>query len=105
MVTGASAVAPAPADQEQPAPVATPDLTAAKVKLALVEQAVLAASAQAPGVVRWDRYSTRPNPPAVGFGATIDCDDTWRLFLSVAGTKSRLVPGERLRSVTADSEV
>jgi hypothetical protein len=29
----------------------------------------------------------------------------WRLFLSVVGTKGSLDPGERLRSVTAGSEL
>ncbi|MEY9961359.1 hypothetical protein [Streptacidiphilus sp. MAP5-52] len=105
MVTGASGVAPAADGQEQPQPVAVPGLSAAKMPLGALEQALLAVAVTAPGVVRWDRYSTRPAPPAVGFGATIDCEDSWRLFLSVAGTKPRLVPGERLRSVAAGSEL
>lgn len=105
MVTGASCVAPAAGAQEQPEPVPVPDLSAAKVPVAAVEQALLAVTATVPGVVRVDRYSTRFAPPAVGFGATVDFADGRRLFLSVAGTKPRLVPGERLRPVTAASEV
>jgi hypothetical protein len=105
MVTGASGVAPAAGDQEQPEPVAVPDLTAAKVPLSALEQALLAVAVTAPGVVRVDRYSTRPVPPAVGFGATVDCREGWRLFVSVAGTKGTLAAGERLRSVTAGSEL
>ena len=61
--------------------------------------------AGAPGVVRVSRYSTRSAPPVVGFGATVDCEDGWRLFVSVAGLKGSLAPGERLRSVTAGSEL
>jgi hypothetical protein len=105
MVTGASGVAAAAGDQEQPEPVAVPDLGAAKVPLGAVEQALLAVVVTAPGVVRFERYSTCPVPPVVGFGATVDFADGWRLFLSVAGLKGGLAPGERLRSVTAGSEL
>lgn len=105
MVTGASGVAGPAGDQEQPEPVAVPDLRGQKVPLGAVEQALLAVAATAPGVVRWSRYSTRPVPPAVAFGATVDFDDGWRLFLSVAGTKGSLDAKERLRSVTSASEV
>ncbi|WP_042404770.1 hypothetical protein [Streptacidiphilus carbonis] len=103
MVTGASNVAPAASGQEQPELVGVPDLTATKPSLATVEQALLAAAVTAPGVLRVDRYSTRPTPTAVGAGATVDFADGWRLFLSVVGTTTSLDPKERLRQVTADS--
>ncbi|MBC3844644.1 hypothetical protein GXW82_44055 [Streptacidiphilus sp. 4-A2] len=103
MVTGASGVAPAAGDQEQPDPVPVPDLTTDKVSVGALEQALLAAVATAPGVARLDRYSTRSAPPAVGFGATIDCADGWRLFLSIGGAKSTLDPQTRLRAVTAET--
>ena len=105
MVTGASGVVGPAADQEQMAPVPVPDLSAAKMSVAAVEQALIAVAATAPGASRWDRYSTRPAPPAVGFGATVDFADGWRLFVSVAGLKGNLTPGERLRSLTAGSEL
>ena len=105
MVTGASAVAPAAGDQEQPELVAVPDLSAAKVPLGTLEQALGAVAVTAPGVVRVDRYSTRPVPSAVGFGANVDCQDGWRLFISVVGLKGSLALGERLRSVAAGSEL
>jgi hypothetical protein len=104
MVTGASGVAPAATDQEPLEPVAVPDLSAAKVPLGAVEQALLAVAVTAPGVVRWERYSTRPTPPAVMFGATVDFDGGGRMFLSVAGMKGSLDSGERLHPVTAASE-
>ncbi|MHA6757293.1 hypothetical protein [Streptacidiphilus sp. PAMC 29251] len=104
MVTGASGVAPAADAKEQLQPVAVPDLTAAKVPLGAMEQALLAVAVTAPGVVRWDRYSTRPAPPAVVFGATIDFTGGVRMFLSAVGTKGSLAPGERLRPVNAASE-
>ncbi|MEZ0096312.1 hypothetical protein [Streptacidiphilus sp. EB129] len=106
MVTGASGVAPAAVGREQPDPMPVPDLGAAKVPVGAVEQALLAVVAAVPGVVRYDRYSTRPVPPAVGFGATVDCaDDGWRLFLSVVGMKGTLDPRERIRPVTETSEL
>ncbi|MFF2073300.1 hypothetical protein ACFVXG_00925 [Kitasatospora sp. NPDC058162] len=89
-ITGASGSAPAQA----PAGTATektqvPDLTGRPVAVALVEQA-LVATATADGassdVVRVDRYSTRPDPPAVRYGATLECRDGWKLFLSCYGT-------------------
>lgn len=105
MVTGASGVASAAGEQEQPELVAVPDLSAGKVPLGALEQALLAVAVTIPGVVRVDRYSTRPAPPAVGFGATVDCQDGWRLFVSVAGMKGSLAAGERLRPVTAGTEL
>jgi hypothetical protein len=103
MVTGASGVAPAAADQEQPAPVALPDFPQGKAPVGLVEQALVATVVQAaPGVVRLTRYSTLPAPPAVAFGATVDFSD-WRLFLSCAGTSPGT--GDRVRPVTVSSEV
>lgn len=66
-----------------------PDLTSRPVAVALVEQALVAA-ATADGtsgdVVRVDRYSTHPDPPAVRYGATLECRDGWKLFLSCYGT-------------------
>ncbi|MFD9594618.1 hypothetical protein ACFWA9_17920 [Kitasatospora sp. NPDC059973] len=38
------------------------------------------------GIVRVDRYSTRPDPPAVRYGATLECRVGWKLFLSCDGT-------------------
>ncbi|MDH6130058.1 hypothetical protein [Kitasatospora sp. GP82] len=99
MVTGASGVAPAAGD-DRLAPPALPDLTTSPTQLADVELALLATLARSTeGVVRADRYSTRAQPPAVVFGATVDCTDGWRLFLSAVGTSARA--GDRLRPVTA----
>jgi hypothetical protein len=104
MVTGASAVAPAAVAGERPEPVPVPTFPADRVPLGLVEQAVEAIVVQAaPGVVRLDRYSLHPTPPAVGFGATVDCEDGWRLFLSAVGVSTGA--GARVRRVTPDSEV
>ncbi|MGA5817740.1 hypothetical protein ACPC54_07770 [Kitasatospora sp. NPDC094028] len=69
-----------------------PDLTGPPVPVALVEQALIAAATAAEAddpagaVVRVDRYSTHPNPPAVRYGATLECRDGWKLFLSCYGT-------------------
>ncbi|TDT93317.1 hypothetical protein EDD99_8126 [Streptomyces sp. 846.5] len=104
MVTGASGVAPAAVGGERPAPLAVPEFPADRVPLGLVEQAVTAVVVQAaPGVVRLDRYGLRPAPPAVVFGATVDCEDGWRLFVSAVGVSTG--PGARLRRVMPDSEV
>jgi hypothetical protein len=55
-------------------PVPVPDLTSRPVPVAAVEQALIAtAVAHAGGqVCGIDRYSTRPDPPAVRYGAE-DC--------------------------------
>lgn len=105
MVTGASGVAPAPAKDAPPLQaLPLPDLPRGRVPLALVEQAVLAAAVQGQEeATRLDRYSTKDAPPAVGFGATIDYRDGWRLFVSVVGTSP--APGDRLRPVSPSSEV
>jgi hypothetical protein len=67
-----------------------PDLTGPPVPVAHLEQALVATASRAgdpsSGVVRTDRYSLRPNPPAVRYGATLDCADGWKLFLSCYGT-------------------
>ncbi|WP_327071096.1 hypothetical protein [Kitasatospora sp. NBC_01302] len=66
-----------------------PDLTGRPVAVALVEQALVAAATAGDAssdVVRVDRYSTRPDPPAVRYGATLECRDGWKLFLSCYGT-------------------
>jgi hypothetical protein len=90
-ITGTS---PAPAGppvhpaRTEPAPGPVPDLTGQPVPVAHVEQAMIAtAVTQAPGqICHIDRYSTRPDPPAVRYGATIGCRDGWKLFLSCYGT-------------------
>jgi hypothetical protein len=63
-----------------------PDRTPSPV--AQVEQALIAtAVARAGGqICSIDRYSTRPDPPAVRYGATIGFHDGWKLFLSCYGT-------------------
>ncbi|SEK43698.1 hypothetical protein [Streptacidiphilus jiangxiensis] len=94
-ITGASGPAPATAttadsgDIDATA-VEVPDLTGTSVPVAHVEQALVATATGADdpssGVVRADRYSLRPNPPAVRYGATLECRDGWKLFLSCYGT-------------------
>lgn len=105
MVTGASAVAPPANPEERLEPQPLPNLSGGQVPVAAVEQALLATLATVAGeqIARADRYSTRPAPPAVGYGATIDCTDGWRIFIAAVGTSAR--PGERLRPVASDSTV
>ena len=69
-------------------PVPVPDLTGRPVPVAHVEQALIAtAVAQAGDQIRGiDRYSSRPDPPAVRYGATIGFRDGWKIFLSCYGT-------------------
>ncbi|MFD9065826.1 hypothetical protein ACFVZ3_30410 [Kitasatospora purpeofusca] len=72
---------PAPVLGEKPPAMEVPALTddPATVERALVAR-LLAAD---PGeIVSVDLYSTRPVPPAVGYGATIDYHDGSRLFIS-----------------------
>ena len=88
-ITGASPSGAAPGSGppgEGPVPV--PGLTSRPVPVAAVEQALIAtAVAHAGGqVCGIDRYSTRPDPPAVRYGATITCRDGWKLFLSCYST-------------------
>ncbi|MEY9849522.1 hypothetical protein [Streptacidiphilus sp. MAP5-3] len=87
-ITGASG--PAPTTDEGFSAEEIPDLTGSSVPVAHVEQALVATAAGADdpsgGVVRADRYSVRPNPPAVRYGATLECRDGWKLFLSCYGT-------------------
>ncbi|MFD9691141.1 hypothetical protein ACFXPX_43110 [Kitasatospora sp. NPDC059146] len=85
-VTGA--LGPAPTTEPAKAEgVEAPDLTGQPVAVALVEQALVAAASDPCGdVVRAERYSTRPNPPAVRYGATLECGDGWKLYLSCYGT-------------------
>jgi hypothetical protein len=88
-ITGTSpAPAGLPGDPAGADPVPVPDLTGQPVPVARVEQALIAvAVTRAPGeICRIDRYSTRPDPPAVCYGATIACRDGWKLFLSCYGT-------------------
>jgi hypothetical protein len=88
-ITGASPAGTAPGSGPTGAdPVPVPDLTGRPVPVAAVEQALLAtAVAHAGGqVCSIDRYSTRPDPPAVRYGATITFRDGWKLFLSCYGT-------------------
>ncbi|WP_042365291.1 hypothetical protein [Streptacidiphilus neutrinimicus] len=94
-ITGASGPAPASATtgdtgEADTAAVQVPDLTGSSVPVAHVEQALVATAAEADdpsgGVIRADRYSVRPNPPAVRYGATLECRDGWKLFLSCYGT-------------------
>ncbi|WP_037603802.1 hypothetical protein [Streptacidiphilus rugosus] len=88
-ITGASGPAPA-ADAVSGEALEVPDLTGPSVPVALVEQALVATAVGADdptgGVLRADRYSIRPNPPAVRYGATLECRDGWKLFLSCYGT-------------------
>ncbi|MDH6111386.1 hypothetical protein P3T36_004540 [Kitasatospora sp. MAP12-15] len=98
MVSGASGVAPAAGPDERLLPQALPELGGGKVATAQVEQALLTALAAADTdglVIRAERYSTRPAPPAVGYGITVDTASAWRLFVACIGTARR---GEELRS-------
>jgi len=88
-ITGTSPTGTAPGSRpsgEDQVPV--PDLTSRPVPVARVEQALVAvAVARAGGqICSIDRYSTRPAPPAVHYGATIGFRDGWKLFLSCYGT-------------------
>ena len=88
-ITGASPAGGVPASGpsgEDPVPV--PNLTSRPVPVAHVEQALIATAAACAGgqVCSIDRYSTRPDPPAVRYGATIGSHDGWKLFLSCYGT-------------------
>ena len=88
-ITGASPAGAAPGSAPAGAdPVPVPDLTGRPVPVAAVEQALIAvAVAHADGqVCGIDRYSARPGPPAVRYGATIAFRDGWKLFLSCYGT-------------------
>jgi hypothetical protein len=90
-ITGASPAGTVP-DSGPPgaglARVPVPDLTGRPVPVAQVEQALIAtAVARAGGqICSIDRYSTRPDPPAVRYGATIGFRDGRKLFLSCYGT-------------------
>ncbi|MFF2546487.1 hypothetical protein ACFVUY_28535 [Kitasatospora sp. NPDC058063] len=91
-ITGASGPAPTitTGDGDGDGSVEVPDLTGSSVPVALVEQGLVASAVAADdpagGVVRVDRYSTRPDPPAVRYGATLECRDGWKFFLSCYGT-------------------
>jgi hypothetical protein len=88
-ITGTSpGPASLPGDPAGTSPVPAPDLTGQAAPVAHVEQALVATVlTHAPGeVCHIDRYSTRPSPPAVRYGATITCRDGWKLFLSCYGT-------------------
>ena len=88
-ITGASPAGAAPGGGlpgEDPVPV--PDLTRRPVPVAAVEQALIVTAVAHTGdeISHIDRYSSRPDPPAVRYGATITCRDGWNLFLSCYGT-------------------
>ncbi|MEV7358005.1 hypothetical protein [Kitasatospora sp. NPDC091276] len=85
-ITGASGPAPTITTGDGAESVDVPDLTGSSVPVDLVEQALVASAIAAGGIVRVDRYSTRPDPPAVRYGATLECRDGWKLFLSCYGT-------------------
>ncbi|MFJ5926473.1 hypothetical protein ACIQF6_28110 [Kitasatospora sp. NPDC092948] len=107
-ITGAQGFAAAPEDGGGPGPQPVPNLAGGKTATADVEQALLAAlmsDVDEGHVVRVERYSTGPNPPTFRYGATIDCRDTWRLFITCVGTARA---GEHLREsrhYQPDSEV
>jgi hypothetical protein len=90
-ITGASPAGAAPASGPPGAglaPVPAPDLAGRPVPVAAVEQALIATAVAHAGaqISHIDRYSTRPDPPAVRYGATIAFRDGWKLFLSCYGT-------------------
>jgi hypothetical protein len=85
-ITGASGPAPTITTGDGAESVDVPDLRGSSVPVALVEQALVASAIAAGGIVRVDRYSTRPDPPAVRYGAMLECRDGWKLFLSCYGT-------------------
>ncbi|KOV28230.1 hypothetical protein ADK60_18755 [Streptomyces sp. XY431] len=72
---------PAPVLGEKPPSMEAPDLTAdpATVERALVAQWLAADPGE---IASADLYSTRPAPPAVGHGATIDLHDGSRVFIN-----------------------
>lgn len=58
------------------------------VPVTQVEQALIAIAVAGAGdqISHTDRYSTRPDPLAVRYGATIGFRDGWKIFLSCYGT-------------------
>ncbi|CAN3977396.1 hypothetical protein [Kitasatospora purpeofusca] len=72
---------PAPVLGEKPPAMEAPALTddPATVERALVAQWLAADPGE---IASADLYSTRPAPPAVGHGATIDCHDGSRVFIN-----------------------
>jgi hypothetical protein len=89
IITGASPAGAVPGSGSPGAdPVPVPDLTSRPVPVAQVEQALVAVAVAQAGdqVCGIDRYSSRPDPPAVRYGATIGFRDGWKLFLSCYGT-------------------
>jgi len=90
-ITGASPTGAVPGSGPPGAglvPVPAPDLTGRPVPVADVEQALIAVAVACAGdqVCSIDRYSSRPDPPAVRYGATIRFRDGWTLYLSCYGT-------------------
>ena len=88
-ITGASPRRDRPrqrAARGKPGASAGPDQPASP--LAQVEQALIATAVAQAGdqICNIDRYSSRPGPPAVGYGATIGFRDGWKPFLSCYGT-------------------
>jgi hypothetical protein len=68
--------------------VPAPDLTSRPVPVAQVEQAPIATVVARAGdqISHIDRYSTRPDPPSVRYGATIEFRDGWKLYLPCYAT-------------------
>ena len=88
-ITGTSPTGAAPdsgPSREDLVPV--PDLTGRPVAVARVEQALIATVVAHAGdqVCSIDPYSSRPDPPAVRYGATMGFCDGWKLYLSCYGT-------------------
>jgi hypothetical protein len=108
MVTGATRVAPAAGPDERLDPQPLPDLSGHKTPVAAVEQALLAAIAVGDTgrrIVRADRYSARPVPSAVGYGANLDCADQSRLFVTLVATARQGEQPRQQRYYSPDAEV
>jgi hypothetical protein len=88
-ITGASPAGSAPGSGPSgEGQVPVPDLTGRPVPVARVEQALVAVAVARAGetICSIDRYSSRPDPPAVRYRATIGFRDGWKPFLSCYGT-------------------
>jgi hypothetical protein len=84
--TGVSPAGTSPPARLGEDPVPSPDLAGRPVPDAAVAQALIAAARSGGQDSHIDRCSARPRPPAVPYGATITCRDSWKLFLSCYGT-------------------
>jgi hypothetical protein len=112
-ITGASPTGTAPdaaPDSGPPGtdlvPVPAPDLTGRPVPVARVEQALIVTAVACAGdqVCSIDRYSTRPDPPAVRYGATIGFRNGWKVFLSCYGITRPGEPRPGQPQVAADAD-